>query len=508
MLAEWFESKDGKQRFLSEDEAKAACGKDYVSKSGKMSKSLRNYRSPNEIFDKFGADALRWYFYANQPPWNSILYSERAIRDSISEFMLRLWNVFSFFTIYAEIDGFAGPFGATDLDQLTPQELARCKGYRPISQRSELDRWMISELHGCIDDVRNRMDRYDSYGACQSLNDLVDAMSNWYVRRSRNRYWAEDKNSPDKIDAYWTLYECMVSIAKMMAPFTPFLSESLWRQLTGGLNGVRESIHLCDYPVADQTLINRNLSVQMKLLREIASLGRSARMESRLKVRQPLSLVEVTLVDATHADWLKLHDEIVREELNVKEIHYGSGSSPHIQYEVLPNFKVLGPKVGSLLPKLKGILGKTNGADLLEQLNSKGAIQLDIDGKNLQLDTSEVQVRLKAKDGWAAAQGKQCVVVLETELTDELIQEGIARDAIRLIQDQRKKQGCNFTDRIAIGMNVDDDAISAALRAFEPMILAETLGVQLKIDTPLDGEPSEVELGDKSIRLSVKTVSA
>ncbi len=512
MLAEWYESKDGKQRFLSEDEAKAACGKDYVSKTGKMSKSLRNYRSPNEIFDRFGADALRWYFYANQPPWNSILYSERAIRDSIPEFMLRLWNVLSFFTIYAEIDKFTGPSNieirglAVPLEQLTAPELDQSPTYRRPEDRSELDRWMLGELHACIDDVRTRMDRYDSYGACQALTELVDAMSNWFVRRSRNRFWAEDTTSPDKLDAYWTLYECLITISKMIAPFTPFVAESIWRNLSACVSDrVRESVHLCDYPVANAALIDRDLSAKMKLLREIASLGRSARMESRLKVRQPLSRVEVTLIDDAHAAWLKAHDEIVREELNVKEIHYASGSNPYIKYEVLPNFRGLGPKVGKLLPKLKAVLGNADGRALLDELTSKGSISLSLDGTPIELDSNDVEIRLKAKEGWAAAQGKACVVVLATELTDELIAEGIARDAIRLIQDQRKKQACNFTDRIRVTIGSDKQDILAALKKFEATIVAETLATELVLQTAMPSDSLQ-DLGDSQVGLQIDVV--
>ena len=512
MMAEWYESKDGKQRFLSEDEAKAACGKNYVAKTGKMSKKLRNYRSPNEIFDRFGADALRWYFYANQPPWNSILYSERAIRDSIPEFMLRLWNVFSFFTIYAEIDGFTGPENITEkLEQLAAPELAGSPTYRAIEKRGELDRWMIAELHGCVEDVCNRMDRYDSYGACNAISELVDAMSNWFVRRSRNRFWANDKTSPEKLDAYWTLYESMLTIAKLIAPFTPFLAESLWHQLTAPVQRfVKESVHLCDYPKADVTLIDRDLSLKMRLLREIASLGRSARMESRLKVRQPLSRVEVTLGDETHAAWLKAHDEIVREELNVKEIHYSSGASPYVAYEVLPNFRGLGPKVGKLLPKLKAVLGCADGAKLLEELESSGKIVVDLEGQTLELDNNEVEIRLKAKEGWAAAQGKSSVVVLATELTQELIDEGIARDLIRLIQDQRKKQACNFTDRINIKIATESSELRSAIELFKSTILSETLGVDLAF-VPLDAltasNVSDAEIGEQSLKLLIAVCS-
>ncbi|MDZ4852046.1 MAG: isoleucine--tRNA ligase [Pirellulaceae bacterium] len=508
MLAEWYESKDGKQRFLVEEEAKAACGQDYVSKTGKMSKQLRNYRSPQEIFDRFGADALRWYFYANQPPWNSILYSERAIRDSIPEFMLRLWNVFSFFTIYAELDGFSGP-GEIEgpLDQLTSEELSKAKTYRPHSERSELDRWILGEVASAVSEVIAKMDAYDSYGACQVLSQLVEGLSNWYVRRSRNRYWAADKTSPEKLDAYWTLYECLLSITKMIAPFVPFLAESLWQHLSKPVVGrVRESIHLCNFPSPETSIIDPTLAASMSVLREIASLGRSARMEAKLKVRQPLARVEVTLSNAEHAAWLKAHDDIVREELNVKEIHYAGGSNPYIEYLVQPNFRSLGPRVGAKLPKVKAALGKADGAALMREMTANGKIELSIDGETLLLDDQDIQVRLQAKSGWAAAQGKACVVVLATELTDELIAEGVARDAIRLIQDLRKTRGCRFADRIKVFVLCEDDKVRHAIQGFLDYIAAETLAVSIEwvMQEPVEVEMQAVELADSQVKIGLQ----
>jgi isoleucyl-tRNA synthetase len=505
MLAEWYESKDGKQRFLTEEEAKAACGSDYSVKTGKMSKQLRNYRSPQEIFDKYGADALRWYLFANQAPWNSILYSERAIRDSISEFILRLWNSFSFFSIYAEIDGFAGPSEITgSLDQLTSSELAQAETYRPISERSELDRWMMSELASTCRDVAERMDRYDSYGACQSLHALVDAMSNWFIRRSRSRYWAPDKQSAEKLDAYWTLYESFVVITKLIAPFTPFLAETLWQHLKGDLKQVRESVHLCDYPTGDFVEPDAVLNQRMSLLREIASLGRSARMDSKLKVRQPLQRVEVSLAEDSQIDWLKMHDDIVREELNVDEIHYASGASPFVEYQVQPNFRKLGPKVGPLLPKLKQALGNASGATLLDELTSKGKITIVLDNRTLELDGEEIQVRMQAKAGWAAAQGKFAVVALNTELTDALIRRGIAKDAVRLIQDLRKKRDCNFTDRISIWIVGSTPTITEAVRENEEFIRSETLCTTIQFENAPDGIALDtVELADVELQLGL-----
>ena len=211
----------------------------------KMSKSKRNYKAPDEIFDLYGADALRWYFFANQPPWTSIRYSEQAIKDSIPEFLLRLWNVYSFFTIYANIDEF------------DPQD----EGGRRKAE-SELDRWILSELNATLATVVERMDAYDNYGACQAIIAFVDALSNWYVRRSRDRFWASDRRDPDKLDAYWTLYECLLTTTKMIAPFVPFLAESLWQQLATAVLGdaVPESVHLCEYPVGDSKLVDTALS--------------------------------------------------------------------------------------------------------------------------------------------------------------------------------------------------------------------------------------------------------
>ena len=515
MLAEWYESKDGKQRFLTEEDARSALGSDFVQKTGKMSKQLRNYRSPQEIFDRYGADALRWYLFANQAPWNSILYSERAIRDSIPEFILRLWNVFSFFTIYAEIDGFAGPAQIIgSLDQLDAKELAQAKSYRPVSQRSELDRWILSELGTTCREAVEKMDRYDSYGACESLHAFVDALSNWYVRRSRSRYWSSDKQDQDKLDAYWTLYESLVVTSKLIAPFTPFLAESLWMHLTEGLPGVRQSVHLCDYPTGDFAPSDTVLNQRMGLLRQIASLGRSARMDSKLKVRQPLSRVEVTLASDDHIDWLRSHDDIVRDELNVKEIHYTSGSSPFVTYSVQPNFRKLGPKVGPLLPKLKAVLGAASGSELLDQMARTGKISLVIDGKQLELDGEDIQVRLSAKQGWAAAQGKSCVVALNTELTPELIRDGIAKDAIRLIQDLRKRRQCNYTDRIRVSILTTSPQLTEALNANRELIQGETLATELTVSVvPQEsaeikgGDFEPVELAEEPIAVNLKVVS-
>ena len=306
----------------------------------KMSKSKRNYLAPDEIFDQYGADALRWYFFANQAPWTSIRYSERSIKDSIPEFLLRLWHVYSFFVIYANIDGFdPGERLNGQVDQVDPDELVEAQGFQPIAQRAELDRWILSELNKTCTDVTEKMDAYDSFNACASITAFVDALSNWYVRRSRDRFWSSDKESQEKLDAYWTLYECLITTSKIIAPFVPFLAEHLWRNLTNVFSdGARESVHLCDFPAANTDAVDEKLSHQMQLAREISSLGRSARMNAKLKVRQPLAKVEVILANDDYLDWLQNHVSLIKTELNVKEVEFTRDAETYISYQIQPNF--------------------------------------------------------------------------------------------------------------------------------------------------------------------------
>jgi len=354
----------------------------------KMSKSKRNYREPHEIFDRYGADALRWYFFANQAPWTSIRYKEQAIRESIPEFLLRLWNVYSFFVIYANLDGFDPAERLSEAPgELAAKDLARGRGYRPPLERGERG-WILGELHATIAEVVERMDAYDSFLACRRLNAFVDGLSNWYVRRSRGRFWSEDKSDAEKVDAYWTLFECLVTLAKLVAPFVPFLAETLWRNLTSPWGErVPESVHLCDYPDADRSSVDAAHSERMGLLRGLASLGRNARMEAKLKVRQPLSRVEVVLSDRRHQAWLESHDAILREELNVKRIEYASDTRS-IEYLVQPNFKRLGPRVGSKMPALKAAIASADGARLLAELRAAQAVRIDLPDGPVTLDSA------------------------------------------------------------------------------------------------------------------------
>ena len=507
MLSEWWKGQgDAGGMYLTPAEANAADEKT-EHHVGKMSKSKRNYREPQGIFDKYGADALRWYFFANQPPWTSIRYSERQIKESMPEFLLRLWNVYSFFVLYANIDEFSPEVESGD--NFDPKNLASGQGYRPVEERGELDRWVISELHRTVDAVVTSMDAYDNYGACTQLTAFVEGLSNWFVRRSRDRFWAKDKTAPEKLDAYWTLFECLTTTAKLIAPFVPFMSETLWQNLTAAAGGGRESVHLCDYPTADSKVIDDDLSRRMSILREVASLGLSARMAEKLKVRQPLSGVTVVLNDGQDQAWLEQHDELLKTELNVQAVTYTVDAGEFVTYVVVPNFKRLGPRVGKLMPKLKQAFAAADGAAMLADLTANGKTSLTVESEQIELDSEDIEVRLKANDGWAAAQGSQAVVILSTELTPELIRSGYAREINRYVQDRRKELDLERTDRIDVWIKTDSDEIKQAIEENSDYLKGETLATSITLSACDDSsvEPCEVTVGEHNVTIWIRVTT-
>ncbi len=507
MLSEWWEDKSGKI-FFSEEEARDAGGKGCKNIVGKMSKSKRNYREPSEIFDRHGADALRWYFFANQPPWTSIRYSERAIKDSIPEFLLRLWNVYSFFVIYAQIDRFDPAAELSgDVGQLDADSLSNAAGYRPVAERGELDRWVLSELHRSAKQIVERMDAYDNFSACAVLNDFVDGLSNWYVRRSRDRFWSDDKESADKRDAYWTLYECLLTTSKLIGPFVPFLAEAMWHNLAGGFDAALDSVHLCDYPLGDDAAIDIELSERMRLVRVVSSLGRAARMKEKLKVRQPLAKVEVILAEDKHLSWLQAHAALICDELNVKEVGFPHDTEEYIAYRVQPNFKRLGPRVGKQMPQIKKALAEGDARQLLADMAAHGHVVLELGDGPVELEPDDIEKQLQAKDGYVAEDQDNVVVVLSTEITETLRREGFARDLVRLIQEQRKQIDCNYTDRIRVGLVTASTELQLANRENREYLMRETLALDV-VDDSLPGvTPTQFEIGGQDVELYVQVAA-
>ena len=420
------------------------------------------------------------------------------------EFLSRLWNVYNgFFIEYAILDGFS-PCELSDPGQLCHEDLTSGDGYRPVSDRGELDRWVLSELHKTLETVVASMDAYDNYGACNAITAFVEALSNWFVRRSRDRFWSKDKLAAEKLDAYWTLYECLTTTAKMIAPFVPFISETIWQNLTSVFDGKAcASVHLCDYPIANSELIDNDLSRRMSLLREIASSGLSARANSKLKVRQPLSGVTVILNDEQDREWLDTHDEILKTELNVLKVDYTTDAGEYVTYQVVPNFKRLGPRVGKLMPKLKGAFAAADGGAMLAELTETAKTSLTVEGESIELDQEDIEVRLKANEGWAAAQGPQAVIVLATELTPELIRSGYARDINRQVQQRRKDMDLERSDRINLGLASDSDELQKAIAENQEYLVRETLATNFSQESATDVEPVEVEVGDGVVKIYV-----
>jgi isoleucyl-tRNA synthetase len=471
----------------------------------KMSKSKRNYREPAEIFDRYGADALRWFFLAGQAPWTSLRYSERAIKESIPEFLLRLWNVYSFFVIYARIDGF-DPGALLDAPGLLDHaDLAGGRGWRPVADRGELDRWMLSELNATATAMSERLDAYDHFAAAQRLSALVDAVSNWFVRRSRDRFWAAGRadggpeTDREKLDAYWTLYETLLTVAKLAAPFVPFTTEAIWRNLAGAAFGARapESVHLTDFPAGDPALVDHDLVRRMAVVRDIASLGRAARATEKLRVRQPLQKVEVILADARpgDADWLSAHADLVCDELNVKQFEVCGEPDRYITRAILPDLKKLGPRLGKNLPQARDALAKANASALLAALAADGRAEVPLPGGGVaEITSDDILVRTTAKPGWAAAESPRAVVVIAKELTPELVAEGLVREVVHVIQTERKQLDLEFTDRIDLVFATESAELRTALERHRDYVAGETLAASIHFGTPpAAAEPHDID---------------
>jgi isoleucyl-tRNA synthetase len=443
-----------------------------------MSKQKRNYKTPDHIFKNEGADAMRWLFFSGQPPWTSIRFQESAIREGQREFLLRLYNVYSFFVIYANIDSW--------------QPNGKLAGDLPGEGLSELDRWILSELHHTIRDMRSAMDAFDNFTAARRLNAFVDGLSNWYVRRSRERFWRSGVDE-DKDAAYRTLYYCLVNTSLLAAPFVPFISESIYLNLVATRRDEDNpaSAHLCNYPEAVPALMDELLSERMALLLEVASLGRAARVQARLKVRQPLAQVDVVLAHRTHEAWLERHAGLIADELNVKQVELVVEGDHYVEYVIKPNFRSIGPRFGRKGKRIEAALvSEGDPSTLRRKLHETGEIRLTVDGEEVTLTAEDVQIELRSREGWVAARGRSAVAVLNTVVTGELRQEGLAREIVRRIQGIRKELGLRYEQRIEVALSGDSGLLEAA-RVNRDYICRETLATDL-------GEPKQTEPNEEA----------
>lgn len=448
----------------------------------KMSKKLGNYIEPTNILDTEGADAMRWYFYSSAPSWNSLRFFEKAIRESQKDFLIKIWNCYSFFTIYA------------NLDKFDPRD---AKMKVPLSKRSELDQWILSEFQKTLDTVRKNLDQYHIHSAALALIEFVDSLSNWYIRRSRSRFWKSEKDQ-DKWGAYSTLYECLVELSKVIAPFVPFISEEIYQNLVVSLDKkAPESVHLCDYPKVQKKLIHRDLMDKMAVVREIVTLGHNGRMQEKVKVRQPLPKVLVVLADQELTARVQPLKELIQEELNVKEVVFLEKATEYVGYRLKPNFKVLGPKYGKQMGEIQKGLSKIDTAVAYGSLSKKGEFELKLGKEKVVLLAEEVQIELFAKDGFTAADGRTSVVVLDIRLTEELILEGLAREVVNRIQKIRKDLNLSYDATISTTL-YGTGKLQKAIETFQDYIEKETLTRKFSLSkSPLKkGEKTSVEKED------------
>jgi isoleucyl-tRNA synthetase len=427
-------------------------------KGEKMSKSKGNVVDPWMVLDAHGADALRWYLYTATPPGNDRRFSVELVGDVVRTFMLTLWNVYSFFVTYANIDGW------------TPGEAT--------PQYSLLDRWILSELHLLIRRVTTALDNYDVTGAARPFERFVDYLSNWYVRRSRRRFWKGEEDE-DKAAAYSTLYECLTTLAKLLAPFMPFIAEEMYQNLVRSVDGrAPESVHLCDYPQANEALIDEKLVEDTRLVMRLVSLGHGARNRAGIKLRQPLAQALFKVRAESEIESLqRLRDQML-DELNVKELIFLEDAARVVNYHITPVASLLGKKYGALFPKIRSALAELDHAELARRVWAGESVALEVEGQTVNLRPEELEVRTEAKEGYAVAEEAGYLVAINTTLDEELIQEGLARELVRRIQTMRKEAGFRIEDRITTYYQAGP-VLRGVLEALGQYIKGETLSTEL-----------------------------
>jgi isoleucyl-tRNA synthetase len=457
----------------------------------KMSKSKGNVIQPMEVINQYGTDALRWYLFTAAPPGNPRRFSAGLVSESLRKFMLTLWNTYSFFVTYANLDGFE-PGTAPPADALAP-----------------IDRWALARLNGLVRDVTASLEAYEVYPAARAVESFVDELSNWYVRRNRRRFWKSETDA-DKQAAYSTLYTCLVTVAKLTAPFAPFVSEALYRNLVAERDpSAPESVHLASWPQADASLLDERLVADTEALIAAVSLGRAARKSAGLKVRQPLSELWVRGGTPAETEGMRRFESDLRDELNVKAVRYLDASTDFVEYRFKPNLKLVGRKYGKQVPALtaalKALAGDTARATA-HTLEAGRPVSLTVDGQELELQPEELLVESSAPAGFAVAEADGTLVALNTAVSPELRLEGAARDLVRSVQDARKSAGLAISDRIALYVRADDERelLDQTLAAWGDYVRAETLATSLTVgQAPAEAHSESVEFGDGTAALGI-----
>ncbi|MFW5994060.1 MAG: isoleucine--tRNA ligase [Halanaerobiaceae bacterium] len=442
----------------------------------KMSKSKGNTADPFELFDEYGADILRWYLLHVSPPWTPTRFDIEGLHEVDSKFYRTLKNVYYFFQLYA------------NTDEIDP------RGFEiPVEDRSRIDRWVLSRYNNLIDQVEAEMEKYDLTSAVRLIQTFVDEdLSNWYIRRSRRRFWADEKDT-DKKSVYLTTYEILTGLTKLIAPFVPFLSEELYQLLADG-----KSVHLEDYPEADHELVDEHLEDKMGLVRELVTLGRSARETEELKVRQPISQA---LVDGRHEELISDLVPLMKEELNVKEVVFTDELGEYMEYNLKPNFQLVGPKLRGKVKVFASKLQELDASETAKALENGEEITVDLEGKEFTFTEEDVIINISNLEGFTVGMENNAFIILDTRLTPELKAEGYAREFVSKVQQMRKANDYEMLDRIEIEYDSDEE-IQSAVADFEDYIKDETLadrieyvnGLETGEDYDLNGHAAKIKV--------------
>ena len=447
-------------------------------KGQKMSKSKKNGVDPLVLLNTVGADATRWYFYTGSAPWISSRLSIENVQESQRGFLSTLWNVYSFYVLYAQIDNF------NPLD------------YKEFKSENVMDKWIISKLNTLVKTVDEKLDKYDITGAGYLIEDFTDELSNWYVRRNRERFWAQDLTD-EKIGAYVTLYRVLTTLIKVAAPFVPFITDEIYQNLVYGLdNSAPESVHLCYWPEVNDKEVDLKLEKEMDLAYKIVKLGRSARNSENIKNRQPLSKMLIS-VDTLP----EYYGNIVKDELNVKEVVLGADMSEYVNFEIKPNLPVLGKEYGRLIPKIKEELAKMNQMDLANKVKAGKVETILVDDVEIVLDSNNLLITMQGKEGYAFAGEGEVGVVLDTTITPELKEEGYLREILSKVQNIRKDRGFEVLDKINLYVS-GNDMLEEVVRKYADEIKRETLALNIEYnkerdtytDTNINGEHMNLDV--------------
>ena len=450
----------------------------------KMSKSKGNAVDPFDALQKHGADAIRWYFYENSAPWLPNRFHDKAVTEGQRKFMGTIWNTYAFFVLYANIDNFDATQYKLEYDKL------------PV-----MDKWILSKLNTLIKTVDNNLNDYKITETARALEDFVDELSNWYVRRSRERFWAKGMEQ-DKINAYMTLYTCLVTLAKCAAPMIPFMTEDIYQNLVRSIDKTApESIHLCDFPAANEAWINKELEDDMEDVMNVVVIGRACRNAANIKNRQPIGNMFIK------APWTLggFYVDIIKDELNVKNVEFKDDVRAYTSYTFKPQLKTLGPKYGKILNDIRKALAELDGNAAMEQLNNLGYLKLNVAGQEIDLGKDDLLIDMAQTEGYVADSYAQITVVLETTLTPELVEEGFVREIISKVQQMRKEAGFEVMDKIAVYLE-GNDKLEEIVRKNEELIKSEVLADEVGYDS-VKGFTKEWNINGESVTMGVEKLS-